>query len=327
MSYNKENFKRIRAEYETKALRAEEDADARRRELHQAIPELRILDSRLSSFGLRIMDEVLKGGDCAKNIAALRAENESISTERAALLRQHGYPENYSSPRYECDACRDTGYVGIKMCDCMRRRLIEAGMESSGLSALMKKQSFDNFSLDYYHTDSEVFSCMSRNLEIIRDYAENFRIEPDKRAPESLLFLGGTGLGKTHLSTSIARVVIERGYDVFYNSAVGMLSDFESRRFGNGMIESEGDNTARYTECELLIIDDLGTEVVNQFTLSCLYHVLNTRLNLQKPTIISTNLSSSELRKNYHDRIISRLMGEYRVIPFLGVDIRRQKIQ
>jgi len=327
MSYNKENFKRIRAEYETKALRAEEEADARRRELHQAIPELRALDSRLSSFGLRIMDEVLRGGDCAKNIATLRAENEAITAERAALLRQHGYPADYSSPQYECPSCRDTGYVGIKMCACMRARLIEAGMESSGLSALMKKQSFDNFSLDYYRTDAEIFACMSRNFKTIRDYAENFRIENDKPAPESLLFLGGTGLGKTHLSTAIARTVIERGYDVFYNSAVGMLSDFESRRFGNGLVESEGDNTARYTECELLIIDDLGTEVVNQFTLSCLYHVLNTRLNLQKPTIISTNLSSSELRKNYHDRIISRLMGEYRVIPFLGVDIRKQKIQ
>ncbi len=327
MSYNKENFKRIRAEYETKALRAEEDADARRRELHQAIPELRLLDSRLSSFGLRIMDEVLRGGDSVKNIAKLRAENEAISAERAALLRQNGYPEDYSSPKYECQACRDTGYVGIKMCACMRQRLIEAGMESSGLSALMKKQSFDNFSLDYYRTDSEVFACMSRNFETIRAYAENFRIEAGSPAPESLLFLGGTGLGKTHLSTAIARTVIERGYDVFYNSAVGMLSDFESRRFGNGLVESEGDNTARYTECELLIIDDLGTEVVNQFTLSCLYHVLNTRLNLQKPTIISTNLTSAELRKYYHDRIISRLMGEYRVIPFLGVDIRKQKIQ
>lgn len=327
MSYNKENFKRIRAEYETKALRAEEEADARRRELHQAIPALRILDSKLSSFGLRIMDEVLRGGDPSKNIAALRAENEAIAAERAALLKKHGYPANYSSPQYECDTCRDTGYVGIKMCNCMRKRLIAAAMESSGLSMLLKKQSFDNFSLDYYLLDKESYATMRQNYQVVRNYAENFTMEKDKPMPESLLFLGGTGLGKTHLSTAVARTVIERGYDVFYNSAIGMLSDFESRRFGNGLVESEGDNTARYTECELLIIDDLGTEVVNQFTLSCLYHVLNTRLNLQKPTIISTNLSAAELRKHYQDRIISRLMGEYRVLLFLGTDIRKQKIE
>ena len=213
------------------------------------------------------------------------------------------------------------------MCDCMRMRLIEAGMESSGLSALMRTQSFENFSLEYYKKNPEELARMERSYKAIRAYAEGFSMERGKPMPPSMLFLGGTGLGKTHLSTSIARKVIERGYDVFYNSAVGMISDFEFRRFGNSLAPTEGDNTERYTECDLLIIDDLGTEVVNQFTLSCLYHVINTRLNLQKPTIISTNLSSSDLRKAYSDRILSRLMGEYLVIPFYGTDIRRQKIE
>jgi DNA replication protein DnaC len=141
------------------------------------------------------------------------------------------------------------------------------------------------------------------------------------------LLLGNTGLGKTHLSTAIARKVIERGYDVYYNSAVGMLSDFEYRRFGNGIAAEMTDDTARYVDCDLLIIDDLGTEVVNQFTLSCIYYVINTRLNLQKPMIINTNLSPAELRKVYTDRISSRLMGEFAVIPFYGTDIRKQKLQ
>ena len=122
-------------------------------------------------------------------------------------------------------------------------------------------------------------------------------------------------------------MVTERGYDVFYNSAVGMISDFESRRFGNGVAATTTDDTSAYTECDLLLIDDLGTEVVNQFTLSCLYHVINTRLNLQKPTIISTNLTPGELRKLYSDRISSRLTGEFQVIPFYGTDVRKQKLQ
>ena len=327
MGYNKENYKRIRAEYATKTFRAQAEADARREELYGAIPELRELDGRLSAFGLRIMQTALKSGDTAEDIASLRAENERIQTVRAELLRKNGYPADYSEPQYECNDCRDTGYVGIKMCACMRRRLTEAGMEISGLSGLMNKQSFENFSLDYYKQNPQEYALMCRNFDDVQGYAKNFAIEKDKPMPQSLLFLGGTGLGKTHLSTAVARTVIERGYDVYYNSAVGMISDFEVKRFGNGLAEADGDNTARYTECDLLIIDDLGTEVVNQFTLSCLYHVLNTRLNLGKPTLISTTLTSAELRKTYSDRITSRLMGEYHVDAFYGTDVRKQKIQ
>ena len=200
-------------------------------------------------------------------------------------------------------------------------------MHSSGLGALMQKQTFQNFSCEYYRSSLDAYRVMEDNYHYLCRYAEGFVLEAGKKIPESLLFLGGTGLGKTHLSTSIARRVIERGYDVFYNSAVGMISDFEFRRFGSSLVQSEGDRTERYTECDLLIIDDLGTEVINQFTLSCLYHVINTRLNLQKPTVISTNLSSAELRKSYNDRITSRLMGEFVLVPFYGTDIRKQKIQ
>ncbi len=327
MGYNKENFKRIREEYETKAFRAREEADARREELYAAIPALRELDGRLSHFGLRIMHTALHSGDVEKDIERLREENRRINEERAALLHANGYPADYSEPRYECAACGDTGYVGIKMCACMRRRLVDAGMESSGMAPLMRKQSFENFSLDFYRKNAEELRVMEHNFRTARQYAERFALAEGMDAPKSLLFLGGTGLGKTHLSTAVARVVVERGYDVFYNSAVGMISDFEFRRFGNGLAATEGEDTERYTACDLLIIDDLGTEVVNQFTLSCLYHVLNTRLNLQKPTIISTNLTSAELRKTYTDRITSRLMGEYLLLPFYGTDVRKQKIQ
>lgn len=327
MGYQKDNYRRIRAEYETKALDAQKEADARRAELYEAIPNLRELDTRLSTFGLRIMQAALQGGDTAGAIAELREENEKFVKARGELLRANGFPADYSDPHYECSTCKDSGYVGIRMCECMRRKLIEAGMESSGLATLMRTQSFENFSLDYYKHNAEAYARMECNYRTVRNYAESFAIERDKPVPQSMLFLGGTGLGKTHLSTSVARKVIERGYDVFYNSAVGMISDFEFRRFGNALVQGDHDNTERYTECDLLIIDDLGTEVTNQFTLSCLYHVINTRLNLQKPTIISTNLTSLDLRKSYNDRITSRLMGEYALIPFYGTDVRKQKIQ
>ena len=326
MGYNKANYKRIREEYATKTFRAQAEADARREELYATVPGLRDLDGRLNRFGLRIMQAALKSGDTEEEIQALRRENETVNAQRAELLRRYGFPADYSEPKYECDACRDTGYVGIKMCSCMRRSLIEAGMESSGLSALMQVQSFENFSTDYYRDNPQNHRMMCDNLKRARSYASEFSLENGSK-PGSMLFLGGTGLGKTHLSTAIARTVIERGYDVFYNSALGMISDFEHRRFGNGLVQSEGDDTARYTECDLLILDDLGTEVVNQFTVSCLYHVINTRLNLKKPTIISTNLLSGELRKIYGDRIASRLLGEYTVLTFCGIDVRKQKLK
>ncbi|MBQ9132046.1 MAG: ATP-binding protein, partial [Clostridia bacterium] len=295
-------------------------------ELYATIPELRALDDRLYQFGLRIMQAALQSENTLEEIEALRRENEAIKARRGDLLRKYGFPADYSEPKYDCEACKDTGYVGIKMCTCMRRSLIEAGMESSGLSALMQVQSFENFSTDYYREDPRIYRIMCDNFNRVKAYAREFTLENGNH-PQSMLFLGGTGLGKTHLSTAVARKVIERGYDVFYNSAVGMLSDFEYRRFGNGLVQNEGDDTARYTECDLLILDDLGTEVVNQFTLSCLYHVINTRLNLKKPTIISTNLLSADLRKIYGDRIASRLMGEYLVFSFCGIDVRKQKLQ
>ncbi len=327
MGYNKENFKRIREEYATKAFRAEADADARRQEIYESVPEVRELDARLSAFGLRIMEAALKEGNTGEGILHLREENARIRAARGALLTRNGYPVDYCDPHYECTDCRDSGYIGIRMCACMRRRLIAAGMESSGLSELMRKQSFENFSLDYYRASPEEYRIMQENFQNIRHYACHFSIEEGKPMPTSLLFVGGTGLGKTHLSTSVAREVISRGYDVYYNSAVGMISDFEFRRFGNGMVAGGGDDISRYIDCDLLIIDDLGTEVVNQFTLSCLYYVINTRLNLQKPMIISTNLKSSELRKTYSDRISSRLTGEFQVVPFYGTDVRKQKLR
>ena len=326
MGYNQENYRRIRAEYETKAMKAEEAADARREELYGIIPGLQELDRALSGFGLRLMKQAMEGGDTKSGVAGLQAENERIQAARHDLLARYGYPADYCSPRYECPKCRDSGYVGIQMCTCMRRRLVEAGMISSGLGSLMQTQSFDNFSLDYYKADPDAYARMRKNLTDIRTYAETFGSPEWQKRPHNLLFLGGTGLGKTHLSTAVAKLVIARGYDVFYNSAVGMLADFELQRFGNSAARGDADNTSRYTTCDLLILDDLGTELVNQFTLSVLYTVINTRMNLGKATIISTNLSASDLRKTYSDRITSRLFGEFTPLPFVGIDVRRQKI-
>ena len=324
MGYRQENQRLVRAEYDRKARDAEAEADRRRAEVQDAVPEIREMDAYLSGLGLRILRAAMEGGDVSAAVQKLRTENEAVRARRADLMIRNGFPADYDEPRYECDLCRDTGYIKGKVCSCMRRRLLEVGLRASGLSELMKKQSFENFSLDYYRCDPAVYRDMSEVLRQARTYAEHFG-EENADIPKNLLLVGGSGIGKTHLSTAIARVVIERGYDVFYNSAVGMLSDFEALRFGTGVMQGDGANVARYTECDLLILDDLGTEVVNQFSLSCLYHVINTRLNLGLATVISSNLPPKEISKTYSDRIASRLFGEYHVLMFRGKDIRQQK--
>lgn len=315
-------YARIREEYATKYLIAREDADLRRAAVYRAIPEVAEIDIALGKTGLSLMKASMQGENLQERIAEIRKTNEELRRTRAGLLIAHGYPADYTDVRYECPLCGDSGFVDTKMCSCMKKKLVEAGFEASGMGNLLREQSFENFDLSYYQNDPAAARRMEQILARMRNYAETF--EAGKSG--NLVLFGGTGLGKTHLSSAVARGVIERGYDVFYVSAVSMLSDFERERFGNSAGGETGENTARYFSCDLLIIDDLGTEVHNQFTTSVLYNLINTRLNKRQATVINTNLTQDEFRKHYWDRITSRVLGEYTVLPFLGTDIRAQKL-
>ena len=322
MGYNQANYTRIRKEYETKYLRAREAADLRRSEVQFAIPEMAEIDRALGRTGLLVMNAAMQGEDVEAKIAAVRAENQMLLDKKRELLVAHGYPADYTEVKYECELCRDEGFYEFKICSCMKKRLIEAAYESSGMAHLLRSQSFDNFDLSYFAEDHRTATHMKRVLEITKGYAESFT----PTAPSNLIFMGGTGLGKTHLSTSIARTVIDRGYDVFYAGSISLISDFEMQRYGNSAGGETGLGTNQYFDCDLLIIDDLGTEVINQFTATVLYNVINTRINRKKATIINTNFNQDELMQKYADRITSRIFGEYRVIPFVGKDIRQKKI-
>ena len=320
MGFNRKNYIRIKEEYNGKYLRAEEAAKMRRAEVQLAVPEIAKIDRELSMTGLEIMEAVMK--DDANMLESAKAKNLSLVEKKRDLLAAAGYPRDYTEIKYECDICGDTGAIDNKMCSCMRKKLIEAGIESSGMRDLLETQSFENFSLEYYKQSPDIFKRMGMVYKLLCNYADSF----DTKSSGNIAMFGGTGLGKTHLSSAVARRVIERGYDVYYVGAQGMISDFEYNRFGNGSVAYSDGELEKYTECDLLIIDDLGTEVANQFTTSCLYNVINTRLNKKKQTIISTNLSQDEFRKRYWDRITSRVFGEYVILPFVGTDIRSQKI-
>ncbi len=296
---------------------AERTADANRARLHEISAEAVRLDKELSRAGLEAFRIAISGGNVEEKIAALRRENEALQETRRALLRSLGLPENYTKPQYTCTLCNDTGYTEQGMCTCLKRLLTEAGFRSSGLGGLIEKQSFDNFSLSYY--TGEGLSAAKRALTDAKRFAEELGTEN-----ANMLFVGGTGLGKTHLSTAIARRAIERGYDVVYETAQNIIADFEFDRFksGYGTEESRSD---KYFDCDLLIMDDLGAELTNQFTVSSLYNIINTRINRGKSMIISTNLGQKGLLERYDERITSRLFGEFYVYLFKGTDIRSKK--
>ena len=327
MGFRRENYRKIKREYEGKHLRAAEAAEERKRELHRKVPEIAEIDRILSETGLKIFEATTryKGESLQARLAALRAENEALLRDRAEVLSFHGYPADYSDVKYECNDCADTGFVGITMCHCMKEKLILAGYESSGIGSLIRAKTFDNFDPKAQRGDPKAEKNTAMVYDFCRRYAEGFEGEG---AP-NLLFIGATGLGKTHLSTAIAGRVIERGYDVVCETAQNFFADFEYERFNRpyGREESEESRTDRYFECDLLILDDLGTELSNQFTVSCLYNILNTRLNRGKPILINTNLTRDELNKRYSDRIASRLFGEFLPMIFLGRDMRELRLE
>ena len=310
--YSYENYHKVKDEIESSRLASLAEADARCEKVRALSPEIAEIDNELSTTGPLIFRTAISGGD----IAPLKARNEQLNRRRREILVTLGLPADYTDVHYSCKKCSDTGYIdGARMCTCFKEGLVKATIASSGMGRLIETQSFDNFSLDVY-PDGPQRERMTDNLEAAREYVEGFA-----KNRENLLLIGKTGTGKTHISTAIAREVISRGYDVLYDSAQNILSDFEDDQFRRRYDEEP--KGKKYLECDLLIIDDLGAEFTTPFTVSCLYNLLNTRQNRALATVISTNLSNEDLSRKYEDRIYSRIMGNgTRILVFVGPDRR-----
>ena len=301
-----------------KRRRAENECEQRCIEVNSIVPGIKEIDAELRSTSVTVLDAILSGEDVEKKLAELKEHNTALREKMKSLLVGAGYPADYTEIRFECEKCSDTGFVGTKVCECLKKAVAIAALEDSGIGKLAKTQGFDTFDFKYY--TGEALESAKHNFKTLKDFAENF--SPD--SPKNFLLMGATGLGKTHLSTSVAKVVIEKGYKVVYDTIDGVLSDFEAERFKDTMTDDE--LSERYFKCDLLIIDDLGCEVKNQFTVSCLYSLVNTRINQGRSTVINTNLTYEELRDVYADRITSRVFGEFIPLVFKGSDIRRLKL-
>jgi len=319
MGYSKKNVVAVQEEFEKKRNDYKAQRAGRLFEVYDRCPEIMDIDKELSHVGLDIFGATMQGKEgLEKRLQALRERNEELQARRASLLCDLGYDATYTDLKYDCPLCQDTGYQGVKMCSCLKSALTMKGYESSGIINLLGSQSFESFSLDVY--PQECRDIMKRNYKRLHRFADNFDTTKD-----FLLLVGGTGLGKTHLSTSVAKALIDSGYDVVYEIAQNIFSDFDTDRFRDRYSDSEL-LSEKYLDCDLLIIDDLGTEIVTSYTVSYLYNIINTRINKKLPIIISTNLSAKEIKNMYHERITSRLFGEFNIVKFDGTDIRQQKI-
>lgn len=321
MAFNRADYVKVKKEYEAKRSEAKERAEKHRAEVCGKIPGMAKLCAEIDALGPRVYEAALQGKEgFEERFAEIKRQTELNVAEQAELLREFGYPDDYLDVHYECPVCRDNGNVDGKMCECMKKKLIAAGYESAGIGALCGRMDFDTFDLSYYKGEDR------RNMELIFRRAKEYAQEFKGKGSGSLLFLGGTGLGKTHLSVAVAKAVIERGYYVYYCTAQQLFSDFRYERFRR-FDDDSPIKTDKYTECELLVIDDLGTESGGKDVAAFFYSLLNARINAGMPTLINTNLSHREMLAAYDERIASRLFGEFLPYMFTGRDVRMQKLQ
>lgn len=280
--------------------------------LDEKYPDIAEIDKELSAVSSRIIG-AMRSENCESEIESIKERNLCLQEARRQKLLSYGIPEDYDTPVFFCPVCSDTGYDGKTFCSCVIKMCAVDAYLSSGLGKALLDQTFENFSLKYYGGKSR--DDMSDVLDTCLDYANNFG------TGANLLLTGGTGLGKTHLSSAIAQKVIDKGYTVIYESAQTVFDAFESVRFGRG-----NDDTSKYLTCDLLIIDDLGTEFSTQYTAAVLYQLLNQRLVNGKSVVLSTNLGGKELLKRYGERIYSRLLGSFDTCVFSGNDVRLIKL-
>ena len=326
MAYDGKVMREALQRFEEDKQRRASQTEARRQRIYREIPRLEAIEKELRGTMARIMTEALRHGeDPAPALLRIRTENAMLQQERAELLTEHGYAPDALEDKPRCALCGDTGYCGGKMCACLQKYYAQEQIKS--LSSLLDVggQSFDTFGLEWYDTKVGEQSrspreTMERNLAACQAFAADFG-----KKKENLLLFGDPGLGKTFLSACIARVVSEDGFSVVYDTAVHVFARCEAAKFRSEEEPDAAVDVRRYESSDLLILDDLGTEMTTNFVQSALYQIVNGRLLAGKSTIISTNLDPIELGRRYGAAIRSRLEGEYTVLPFYGEDIRKLK--
>lgn len=291
-------------------------------EYYNKIEDLKRSDKEFSDILLKISSLGAQAAGVALSGDTLKLENLSHKISQLSKLKEKKLKENGIFPiKFDCGLCKDTGYISGKICPCIKKRAEKLMLEKLSKELPINESGFDNFDLSYYPEDGSEKSPRKR-MEKIYDLCLDFTKNFDPEKSENLLFLGSAGLGKTHLSLAIVKELINKGFDCIYASAYNLFSAMENDHFSSRSNETY----EAAISCDLLVIDDLGSEFTSPFILSCIYNVINTRLLSKKPTVISTNLTISEIESRYTPRISSRFIGNYNAKKFWGEDIRQIKM-
>ncbi len=274
------------------------------------------IDNEFSKIGANLALTALSGN--TEKLETLKTLSTALSAEKAEILKKFDIKE----VEYECLLCSDTGYVKGKICDCIKREAAAIMAEESNLLMPLDSCKFENFDLKYYCDKGKDGENPKKRMTSILKLCKEYALSFNPKTSRNLLFLGDAGLGKTHLTLAIVSEVIKKGYMPIYGSAENIFTSIEKEKFEN---ENKGTYDS-LLNCDLLVIDDLGSEMVTAFSKASLYNLVNTRILSGKPTIINTNLSMKEIEAKYTARIASRFIGEYDWNKFLGEDIRQQKL-
>lgn len=295
---------------------------AHREEVLGKIPDIRRIEAEIAGRSLRHAEQLYDiqeadpRAERSRILCSLQKELDLLRAEKERLLQEAGYPPDYLEMHYACPDCRDTGYVGRKKCRCFQKEEIRLLYSSSRLEDILAKENFSTLSMDVY--DEEQRAAMPAVLNVCRDFVDTF---PD--AFKNLHFYGPVGTGKTFLSNCIAKELLDRGYSVIYFTAFRFFEQFSG--FGNGEPGGRAAYQEPLLESDLLILDDIGTELANTFTVSRLFQILNERALRRRSTILSTNLSPKDFRDIYSERVFSRITSSYTLVKFIGSDIRIRK--
>jgi len=323
-------LKGILKEYSIKKQNAEEKCKKFKKEIFLKIPEVSKLQDELANISIKSLKNNMIQDEMSREISTqnLEIKINEINEKISKTLKRNGYTYEMFNPKYECDICKDTGYVNNKQCHCLKQKVINAAYKQSNVLRL-EDENFETFDTCYYSTKAEDKYGSNKspldNIEDIRKTSINFCKNIADKNQKSLLFIGGTGLGKTFLSNCIASEVIKNGYTAIYQTAPILMDTVIQYKLSYGKNESSKERYNQIFDADLLIIDDLGTETMNNIKFTELFNIINTRLLNDKKMIISTNLTIKKLYDTYDERVVSRLIGNFTICKFIGEDIRLKK--
>ncbi len=326
MAYDKNIAATVAEAFAKKKQAREELIEKRKLEAYRVLPTLKALEDEIASVSFKMFLKVADGYDATKAAVSIKEEVTALTEKRDKLMKDAGFTNDYLNPPYDCPLCKDEGFLDSGYCNCFRKELIKLTFAESNLASL-SGSSFDDFSLSWYSAEAENGEAsprenMERVLSECRKFADNFSTTND-----NLLLTGPSGLGKTFLSSCIASKLINEGVNVIYQSSSVVFSLLDRVKFGKNVTEADGYTAERLLDADLLILDDLGTEFITEFSVSELFRILNTRILTGKKTVINTNLSLADLKKIYSERILSRIIGNFVILKFYGKDIRFLKRQ